>query len=143
MRAPMSWIRQYVAVPPDQSGRDVAARILAAGLEVETVHVLGGDVSGPVVVGRVLSVEELTEFRKPIRFCRVEVGAGNGEVVEGVTTTERGVICGARNFVEGDLVVVALPGVVLPGGIAIGSRTTYGRLSDGMIALRARARSRR
>ncbi len=134
MRAPLSWIRQYVAVPADQSGRDVAARIVAAGLEVETVDVLGAEVTGPIVVGRVLSIEELTEFKKPIRFCRVEVGAGHGEVVDGVTTTQRGVICGARNFAQGDLVVVALPGAVLPGGFAIGSRTTYGRLSDGMIA---------
>ena len=99
MRAPMSWIRQYVDVPVDQTGRDVAARLIAAGLEVETVDVLGAEVTGPLVVGRVLSVEELTEFKKPIRFCRVEVGAGNGEVVDGVTTSERGIICGASNFV--------------------------------------------
>lgn len=133
MRAPMSWIRQYVAVPSDQTGRDVAARLISAGLEVETVDVLGAEVTGPLVVGRVLSVEELTEFKKPIRFCRVEVGAGNGEVVDGAATSERGIICGASNFVAGDLVVVALPGAVLPGGFEIASRQTYGRLSDGMI----------
>ncbi|MCU0275075.1 MAG: phenylalanine--tRNA ligase beta subunit-related protein, partial [Acidimicrobiales bacterium] len=133
MRAPMSWIRRYVDVPADQTGRDVAARLIAAGLEVETVDVLGAEVTGPLVVGRVLSVEELTEFKKPIRFCRVEVGPGNGEVLGGVTTTERGIICGASNFVAGDLVVVALPGAVLPGGFEIATRPTYGRVSDGMI----------
>jgi phenylalanyl-tRNA synthetase beta chain len=133
MRAPLSWIRQYVAVPPGQSGRDVAARLISAGLEVETVDVMGADVTGPLVVGRVLAIEELAEFKKPIRFCRVEVGDGNGEVVDGVMTTERGIICGARNFVDGDLVVVALPGAVLPGGFEIASRSTYGRVSDGMI----------
>ncbi len=133
MRAPLSWIRQHVEVPGDQTGRDVAARLIAAGLEVETVDVLGADVTGPLVIGRVLSVEELTEFKKPIRFCRVEVGAGNGEVVDGVTTSERGIICGASNFVAGDLVVVALPGAVLPGGFEIATRPTYGRVSDGMI----------
>ena len=90
MRAPMSWIRQYVDVPADQTGRDVAARLIAAGLEVETVDVLGAEVTGPLVVGRVLSVEELTEFKKPIRFCRVEVGAGNGEVVDGVAPPSAG-----------------------------------------------------
>ncbi len=133
MRAPMSWIRRYVDVPADQTGRDVAARLIAAGLEVETVDVLGAEVTGPLVVGRVLSVEELTEFKKPIRFCRVEVGAGNGEVVDGAATSERGIICGASNFVAGDLVVVALPGAVLPGGFEIATRPTYGRVSDGMI----------
>ncbi len=134
MRAPMSWIRQYVDVPADQSGRDVADRLIAAGLEVETVDVQGADVTGPLVVGRVLSIEELTEFKKPIRFARVEVGAGNGEELDGVVTAERGIICGARNFAEGDLVIVALPGAVLPGGFEIASRSTYGRVSDGMIA---------
>jgi len=32
MRAPLSWIRTYVEVPADQAGRDVAARLIAAGL---------------------------------------------------------------------------------------------------------------
>ncbi len=133
MRAPLSWIRRYVAIPADQTGRDVADRLVAAGLEVETVDVLGAEVTGPLVVGRVRTIEELTEFKKPIRYCRVEVGAGHGEAVDGVVTDERGVICGARNFDEGDLVVVALPGAVLPGGFAIATRSTYGRISDGMI----------
>ena len=44
-----------------------------------------------------------------------------------------GIICGARNFVAGDLVVVALPGTVLPGGFEITARSTYGKVSDGMI----------
>ncbi len=133
MRAPMSWIRDFVAVPADQTGRDVAARLIAAGLEVETVDVLGADVTGPLVVGRVRSVEELSEFKKPIRYCRVEVGPGNGEDADGVATDERGIICGASNFAAGDLVVVALPGAVLPGGFEIAARPTYGRVSDGMI----------
>ena len=45
----------------------------------------------------------------------------------------RGIVCGALNFAPGDVVVVALPGSVLPGGFELGSRKTYGHLSDGMI----------
>src|SRR5699024_1655525 len=101
---------------------DVAA-LVDTGLEVEEVHDLREQVSGPLVVGRVVSIEELTEFKKPIRHCHVDVGEDE----------PRSIVCGARNFAEGDLVVVALPGSVLPGGFAIGSRKTYGRLSDGMI----------
>ncbi|MEV5361121.1 phenylalanine--tRNA ligase subunit beta, partial [Micrococcus luteus] len=43
------------------------------------------------------------------------------------------IVCGARNFAVGDLVVVALPGTVLPGDFTIAERKTYGRTSDGMI----------
>ncbi len=42
-------------------------------------------------------------------------------------------MCGAHNFAPGDHVIVALPGSVLPGGFGIGSRKTYGHVSDGMI----------
>ena len=39
MRAPLSWLRELVDIPADQSGRDVARHLIAAGLEVETVGV--------------------------------------------------------------------------------------------------------
>jgi phenylalanyl-tRNA synthetase beta chain len=45
----------------------------------------------------------------------------------------RFVICGARNFKVNDLVVVAVPGAVLPGDFKISARETYGKISDGMI----------
>ena len=45
----------------------------------------------------------------------------------------RFVICGATNFVVGDLIVASLPGAVLPGGFAISARETYGKTSNGMI----------
>ena len=125
MRAPVSWLRELVDIPPDQTGREIAERLIRAGLEVESVERIGEGVEGVLVVGRVLQIEELTEFKKPIRWCQVDVGADHGGV--------RGIICGARNFVADDLVVVALPGTVLPGGFAIASRQTYGKVSDGMI----------
>ena len=77
-----------------------------------------------------LSIEELTGLRKPIRFCQVDVGPGNGP--DG-SDEPRGIICGATNFAVGDAVVVALPGTMLPGGFQIASRETYGHISDGMI----------
>ena len=125
MRAPVSWLREFVDIPADQRGRDIAEHLINAGLEVETVDLVGLGVEGPVVVGIVTAIEELTEFKKPIRWCQVDVGAANGGV--------RGIICGARNFSVNDHVVVALPGTVLPGGFAIAQRETYGKVSDGMI----------
>ena len=130
MRAPVSWVREYADLPADVDGESLAAALVRAGLEVESVEVMGAEVNGPVVVGFVRSIEELTEFKKPIRWCQVEVSAEHGHPD---TPGLRGIICGARNFVEGDLVAIALPGTVLPGDFRIASRETYGHVSDGMI----------
>jgi phenylalanyl-tRNA synthetase beta chain len=127
MRVPLSWLREYVDLPDGTTGREVAAKLIAAGLEVESVERLGADLTGPLVVGRVLAIEELAGFKKPIRYCQVDVGTANG------TGEPQNVICGAVNFREGDKVVVVLPGAVLPGGFKITARKTYGHVSEGMI----------
>lgn len=131
MRAPLSWLREYVAVPSGAAAQEVAAALVRVGLEEEAVH--GGDVTGPLVVGRVLEfVEEPQKNGKTIRWCQVDVGNHGIDLGDG-SFGPRGVVCGARNFLVGDLVVVCLPGAVLPGGFAITARKTYGHLSDGMI----------
>lgn len=125
MRVPVSWLSEHVALPEgaDAPGPDeLAEAFVRIGLEVEAVHRLG-PVTGPLLVGRVLEIEELTGVKKPIRYCRVDIGE-----FEPV-----GIICGATNFTAEDLVVVARPGAVLPGDFAISARQTYGRTSDGMI----------
>ncbi len=130
MRIPLSWVRDYVDLPETETPESVGDRLVSVGLELEEIEHLGADVTGTLVVGHVRTVEELTEFKKPIRWCQVEVGAAHGHPD---TPGVRGIICGARNFVEGDLVVVALPGAILAGGFQIASRETYGHVSDGMI----------
>lgn len=127
MRVPLSWLREYVDLPPTETGRDVQAKLVAVGLEVETVEQIGAGLKGPLVVGQVLTIEELEGFKKPIRFCTVDVGSANG------TGEPQEIVCGARNFAVGDKVVVVLPGAVLPGDFAIAARKTYGRTSHGMI----------
>ncbi|MGW1197004.1 phenylalanine--tRNA ligase subunit beta [Streptomyces sp. NPDC002536] len=127
MRAPLSWLREYVDLPAGETGRDVQAKLIAAGLEVERVEQLGGDLTGPLVVGKVLAIETLEDFKKPIRYCQVDVGRANG------TGEPQNIICGATNFAVGDKVVVVLPGAVLPGDFHISARKTYGKVSEGMI----------
>lgn len=127
MRVPLSWLREYVDLPATETGRDVQAKLISAGLEVETVEHLGADLKGPLVVGQVLTIEELEGFKKPIRFCTVDVGQANG------TGEPQEIVCGARNFQVGDKVVVVLPGATLPGGFSISARKTYGKTSHGMI----------
>ena len=120
MRAPLSWITEYAALPAHATAREVAAKLVDVGLEVESVDEV--TIAGPLLVARVLEIEELSEYKKPIRYCQVDVGDG-----------VRGIICGATNFAVGDLVVAALPGTVLPGGFEIAARKTYGHISDGML----------
>ncbi|HCA51840.1 MAG TPA: phenylalanine--tRNA ligase subunit beta, partial [Mycobacterium sp.] len=125
MRLPYSWLREVVAAGApgwDVSPFELEQALIRVGHEVEDIITLG-PVSGPLKIGRVSTIEELTEFKKPIRACTVDVGEG----------TDRDIVCGATNFAVGDLVAVALPGAVLPGDFQIATRTTYGRTSDGMI----------
>lgn len=129
MKAPISWLREYVALPDTLDAHELADRLVGYGHEVEQVETAGADVVGPVVVGRVIDLEKNEQKNgKLINWCHVDVGEHNDP-----ETGNRGIICGAHNFVAGDLVVVALPGAVLPGGFAIASRKTYGHVSDGMI----------
>lgn len=123
MRVPLSWLREFVDVPADATPEDVHAALVRVGLEEEDIHTF--EVTGPVVVGRVVSVEpEPQSNGKTINWCQVDVGESE----------PRGIVCGAHNFGPGDKVVVSLPGAVLPGPFPISARKTYGHVSDGMIA---------
>ena len=129
MRVPVDWLREYVAVPPDADGEAIAASLVAVGLEEEGLH--SGGVTGPLVVGRVLTKDpEPQKNGKTINWCTVDVGDANG------TGEPQGVVCGAHNFEPGDLVVVILPGGVLTtpqGPLTVSARKTYGHVSAGMI----------
>ena len=75
MRAPMSWLAEYAALPAGLTGRALANALVGAGLEVEAVDAVGGDISGPVVIGRVVDfVEEPQKNGRTIRWCHVDVG---------------------------------------------------------------------
>ncbi len=128
MKTPVSWIREYVDLPADVTTDRLTARLTALGLKLEAVDRPGDAIKGPLVVGRVLSVEaEPQKNGKTINWCTVDVGDANG------TGEPQGIVCGAHNFAAGDLVVVVLPGGVLPGGFEISARKTYGHVSAGMI----------
>jgi phenylalanyl-tRNA synthetase beta chain len=123
MKTSLSWLRDYVELPADLTTEQLDAALTNLGMEVESIVDQAATVKGDLVVGRVLTIEELTGFKKPIRFCTVDVGKD----------VPQEIVCGARNFAVGDLVAVILPGGELPGGFKIGARKTYGRNSNGMI----------
>ncbi|WP_309620257.1 phenylalanine--tRNA ligase subunit beta [Salinibacterium sp.] len=123
MRVPISWLREFVDIPLDVTHEQVHAALVKVGFEEEDVHTF--DLSGPIVVGRVLSFESEPQSNgKTINWCQVDVGEAE----------PRGIVCGAHNFAVGDKVVVSLPGAILPGPFPIAARTTYGHVSDGMMA---------
>ncbi|MDQ1733920.1 MAG: phenylalanyl-tRNA synthetase beta chain [Pseudonocardiales bacterium] len=124
MRASVSWIAEHVDLPPGLTPRELGEALVRVGLEVERVESAADGISGPLVVGRVLSfVDEPQKNGKVIRWCSVDVGEDE----------PRGIVCGAHNFAAGELIVAVLPGATLPGGFAISARKTYGHVSDGMI----------
>jgi phenylalanyl-tRNA synthetase beta chain len=123
MRAPLSWIREFVEIPAEITAEQISDALIRVGFEVEEIIVQGADLTGPLKFGKVLSIEEITEFKKPIRYVGLDCGESE----------TRYVICGATNFAVGDIVCVAIPGAVLPGDFAISARETYGKTSNGMI----------
>ncbi len=139
MRIPLSWLREFAQVPADATAEDVMADLVKVGFEEEEVHRPTDELTGPVVVGQVLSlVKEPQTNGKTINWCQVRVVPEGQEQTltgEGIDPSGvQGIICGGHNFVEGDKVVVTLPGAVLPGNFQISARKTYGHLSAGMIA---------
>ena len=132
MRVPLSWLGEYVDLPTDTTAESVMDQLVRVGFEEEAVHSF--DVAGPLVVGQVLEfVAEPQDNGKTIRWCQVQV-APEGEKAADGGESIRGIVCGASNFEIGDKVVVSLPGAVLPGNFVISARSTYGHISDGMIA---------
>src|SRR5580693_335117 len=129
MRVPISWLREYAPVPEPYDALEVGRRLTLAGLEVETVEQVGHDVHG-LITAQVITIEELTGFKKPVRYCRVAVS--EDELTKDPETLT-GVICGAVNFSEGDRVAFATVGATLPGGFEITAAKKYGRVSEGMI----------
>ena len=134
-RIPIDWLADHVALPADLTAEKLAADLVKVGLEEEEIHRSG--VSGPVVVGKVMSTSKEEQSNgKTVNYSRVDVGSHNdapGEGKEVADIPSRGVICGAHNYEVGDYVVVSLPGAILPGDFQISARKTYGHISDGMI----------
>ncbi len=123
MRAPLSWLKEFVEIPNSISADQISEALIRVGFEVEEIIQEGAGLAGPLKFGKVLTIEEITEFKKPIRY--VGLDCGEKEI--------RYVICGATNFKVGDIIVAALPGAVLPGDFHIAARDTYGKTSNGMI----------
>ncbi len=99
MKIPLSWLREYVDIDPDNVG-ELAHRLTMAGNEVGEVHVIGGTWDN-VYVGHVVSV---VPHPNADRLTLVTVSLGNEEIT---------VVCGAPNVAQGQRVAFARVGALL------------------------------
>ena len=123
MKVPLSWLREYV--PVTMSAGELAERLALTGTEVERVSRVGlpaddGNLDR-FVIGRVKTVNPHPNADKLV-ICDVDVGAQVSRIV-----------CGARNFQEGDKVAVCLPGGVLVDGRKLEAAEIRGVESRGMM----------
>jgi phenylalanyl-tRNA synthetase beta chain len=125
MRAPLSWLRDYVHV--DATAADLARRLSVSSLEVDRIIEIGvaddGDNLSFLRVGRVIEAVKHPNADK-LQLCQVDVGESE----------PRQIVCGAWNFGVGATVAVGLPGVLLPGFPGpLDERPLRGEVSRGMI----------
>lgn len=125
MRVPLSWLRDYVAVPMPAS--ELAQRLSVSTAEINTIERRGpDDTDGNLDLFRVGRVVEAGKHPNAdrLQLCRVDVGEAE----------PRQIVCGAWNFGAGATVAVALPGARLPGADQpLGEAKLRGELSRGMI----------
>ncbi len=120
MRAPYAWLREYCA--PDTTIAELEHVLTSSGTKVEAIHHHGVSAPEHVVIGKVVSCEQHPDADR-LRVCGVDVGAS-----EPVT-----IVCGAPNVAEGQTVVVAQPGTVMPNGMEIKQAKLRGVVCNGMI----------
>ena len=119
MLVSLNWLKNYV----DISGisiEDLAERITKSGIEVDGIHYIAEESKG-LVVGYVESCEQHPNADK-LNLCQVDVGEETLQI-----------ICGAPNIKQGQKVIVAKPGGVLPGNFKIKKVKLRGIESNGMI----------
>lgn len=108
MKISLKWINEFVDIKEYLNNTQVLSDILTkAGLEVEEVQDKAKDFQN-VVVGYI-QVKDKHPNADKLSLCQVEIAPGQVSQI----------VCGAQNHKQGDKVIVALPGAVLPGNFAI------------------------
>ena len=118
MKFSLRWLSHYLdlTVPVPL----MLDKLTLAGTEVEHVTATGVD-SPLVVVAQIVSSAPHPNADR-LRVCQVNDGNGTRQIV-----------CGAKNYRDGDKAPLALPGAKLPGGLVIKESKLRGELSQGML----------
>ncbi len=118
MKFSQKWLQEWVDITVDLP--TLVERLTLSGTEVEKVETKGLE-SDLVVVAEIRSFLPHPNADR-LRVCRVFDGQ-----------SERQIVCGAKNFKEGDKAPLALPGAKLPGGLTIKVGKLRGETSEGMM----------
>jgi len=122
MKISLRWLSDYIDINDYfTKTAELSALLTGAGLEVESIENLAAQYNH-VVIGHILKKEQ---HPNADRLTLCQVATGDGVVHQ--------IVCGARNHNEGDNVVVALPGAILPGGFLIKHSKIRGVESGGML----------
>ena len=113
-----NWLKEFVDFT--YSPQELSDRLTMAGLEVEALEEIGGQLDS-VIVAKLEAVDRHPDADR-LTVCRVNNGS---EVVQ--------VVCGATNHKTGDLVALAQPGSILPGDFKIKKSKIRGQVSQGML----------
>src|SRR5438309_9522482 len=119
MKVSLNWLRELCAT--DLPADDLARKLTFAGIEVEGREERALGKGADVVAARIAASEPIAGSDH-LTVCQVDDGRGTHQVV-----------CGAQNFQAGDVVPLARPGAVLPGGQRIGRAKLRGVESAGML----------
>ena len=119
MKLPLSWLREWVDLPEDP--REVAARLISIGIEVESITPVAGEFTD-VVVAEITQIAPHPQADK-LRIC--QVSDGSGALLQ--------IVCGAANARQGLKSALARIGAELPGGVPIKRAKLRGVESAGML----------
>jgi phenylalanyl-tRNA synthetase beta chain len=115
-----NWLQDFIKLPPKINPKEVADKLTAHTVEVESFN-NQEDVFKNVVVGKVL------EAKKHPNADKLKV------VLVDVKDKTLNIVCGAPNIDKGQMVPVALDGAVLPGDFEIKTSKIRGEVSEGMV----------
>ena len=118
MRLSLNWLKDYVDI--DMAPVDLGHLLTMAGLEVESIELLGQSLDG-IIVAKILEVKPHPQADR-LSICIMDTG--NEEVP---------VVCGATNLRVGAKVPMALPCTKIPNGMMVKECILRGERSAGML----------
>ncbi|MDD5600217.1 MAG: phenylalanine--tRNA ligase subunit beta [Actinomycetota bacterium] len=121
MKVTLNWIKEFLDDYNQNkiSPGDVADILTMSGTEVKKIENIGSKYEN-IIIGKIVDFINHPSADK-LSLCKVDTG-----------TRIASIVCGAKNFKKGDIVVTALPGAVV-NGMTIRENKIRGQISEGMM----------